>query len=127
MRSKRGGFMQLFREGTRDSLKSIAPAQSSFDWLDNSAKPLAEKARRDLQVLFDMLPDRVKPSMTNRIRNARVDHNAAIVEVYFHEVFRQRGYGISVEPVTPRGSRPEFLIQTGEFRAYVEVTTDTGV
>jgi hypothetical protein len=118
--------MRLFRNGERTELGPISSDQTAFDWLDNSAKPDADHARENLQCLFDQLPATSKPSFAWRLHQNGPDHHAAVAEIYAHEVFRQSGYNITHEPTTTRGSRPEFLIESSGFQAYVEVTVDMG-
>lgn len=55
------------------------------------------------------------------------DHQSAVFEIYTHAVLSSCGYEVDVEPRTPGGSRPDFLVGSGgRPLCYVEATTSRG-
>lgn len=119
--------MKLFRDGLRTNLAKISLDQTPFSWLDESTISGAQAWRNTLQAFLDHIPSPQNAGYAHRLRSAGYDHDATVSEIFVHEVLRRCGYSIELEPTTPRGSRPEFLVSASSFKAYIEATTDTGI
>lgn len=113
--------MRLFDDFQRTDSRPIQLTESSFDWLNRSSKEGCDVARARLQLLFDRYPAAGQKSWLHRFKSSGTDHHSAIAELYIHELLRASGYTVHVENAADGGSRPDFEIETADYRAYVEV------
>lgn len=114
--------MELFSSEARTYSGPLRRGQSSFEWLNESARPECTEGRKIIQAWFDAFPHEHQAKLAHRIRSSGCDHGAAIAELFVHHVLSASGFRVVVDPLTASGSRPDFLIESGEYAAYVEVS-----
>lgn len=118
--------MRLFKDGIRTEMGRIQPGQATLAWLDECGKPEAISFRENLQTVFDHIPADNQERLAARLRSNGTDHNSAVAELFAHEMLRQSGLLVDIDPLAVGGSRPDFRVTYGDFCAYVEVTVDLG-
>jgi hypothetical protein len=123
-----GGWSRLesvvFDNVTRSYLGPREHGESQFAYLNRSARPQFEAARRRVDEWFSRLCVGLKPGVLQRLRNSNdQEFDASFWELYLHELFIRLGYEIDCEPVLPNGRKIDFLLRRGRSVIYLEATT----
>lgn len=110
--------------GTRREL-----GEPRWHWLQrNRGVPAIARGLTLLTAWLRRFPPDTQPSLRARLESRKdTDHESAVFEIYMHAVLSSCGYEVVVEPQTPGGSRPDFLVGIGGLPlCYVEATTSRG-
>ena len=102
----------LFDKTERTYLGPASNSESTFQYLNRSARPEAEVVRRTLERWFRHYPGGEQPEFVARFRSeAQFACVSATFELYLHELLRKLGYEVSVHPRLGEGKRrkPDFL------------------
>ena len=120
----------------RDIIREVAwlrPMESSFDFLNRSARPQEGYVRRLLESWYRKYPTEGGQHLAirERFRSDTVDHQAAFFELYCHALLRRQGYSIRLEPTMEGVSTHiDFLSSKGKkmarcFRLEAKVLSDS--
>ncbi|MFI7081963.1 hypothetical protein ACIBO1_32240 [Micromonospora sp. NPDC049903] len=114
--------MSIFDDFIRTDHSPRKLNEVEYAFLNRSARlPFAE-VRRLLTEWVDQYPSSERNSLIKSMQ-AGDDHEfeSAFWELYLHEAYRRAGYSITVHPeVLGSSKRPDFLIDNGESRFYLE-------
>lgn len=103
---------------------------SSFDYLNESARPEAARVRELIDAALARYPASNREAMRNRLRSVdETGHFSAFFELALHDLALRQGCTVlAVEPAIVGCNRsPDFLVETGEgVRFYLEATLATG-
>jgi hypothetical protein len=121
--------LPLFDNFNRSFEGPIAAGESSFGYLNRSARPEVDRIRAFLATCFDRYPAAHQAEMRARIRSDNRVHEAAVFELIVHELLLRAGHTIlAIEPALEHTTKsPDFLVQSsGGERFYVECAVATG-
>jgi hypothetical protein len=122
--------MNLFDEISRHELGPRKPSESSFHWLNTSARVEAQRVRQVLEEWFTAFPEDGKTDLRSRIRSDRASqHLGAFFELYCSALLRQQGYCVNVHRKADRAKErvPDFeAVRDNETRFFFECTSATG-
>ena len=102
----------LFDETERTETRPKNERESTFSYLNISAREGVAAARAVLQQWFDLFPMEARKDLAGRLRSP-IDgqHFSAFWELYLHETFSQVGYKLEVHPkIEGSPNRPDFLV-----------------
>ena len=116
--------MRIFDDGTRTDSSPMARAESAFGFLNRSARPEFEEVRRLIEDWGSRYPDDHTHELRERLRSGKdADHNAAVFELFLHELLMRLGWSVEVHPTIPGTRRsPDFLATLAGERILVEAT-----
>jgi hypothetical protein len=108
--------MLLFDEFERTETRPKRQRESTFSYLNSSARVPIAAARGVLQQWFDSYPEVAKPDLFARIRSPiDAQHKSAFWELYLHELFSGLGYRLEPHPdLEGCANHPDFLVKEGE-------------
>jgi hypothetical protein len=114
----------VFDNVSRSYLGPREHGESQFAYLNRSARPQFQAARRRVDEWFSRLCPGLKGSVLRRLRSGDdQEFDAGFWELYLHELFTQLGYEIACEPRLPNGRKIDFLLRRGGAGVYLEATT----
>lgn len=120
----------LFEPKERTLDTGIPYGMGAFDYLDQSARPEAERVRTLIEQMLAQYPQSDAKAMIARLRsNEEVEHNAAFFELCLHELLVRRDFQIAdVEQEAPGSSkRPDYLVRSPEgVEFFLEATLASG-
>lgn len=98
----------------RDDHRSPDRRESRFSYLDRSARPEAARVRAFVEQCLLRYPVEGRPDLIARLRSIDTTHDAAVFELFVHEILSRSGHRIiSVEPeIKGVSTRPDFLCKT---------------
>lgn len=101
-------------------------SESSFDYLNRTARSSFAHVRKILESWFDVYPVDGQKELRSRFRSGRQEsHLGAFFELYCHTLLAAQGYAMKLHPDVGEGmtTRPDFLvIRDGEPFMYFEAT-----
>src|SRR5438874_8367331 len=102
--------MPLFDQIVRAERRARRQNESSFDYMNTSARPGVCAIRELLEVWFERLPESAKADIRARFRSRdEVQHQSAWFEPSWHELLRCSGYDVEVHPALPDvATNPDF-------------------
>jgi hypothetical protein len=118
--------MTLFDDISRSETRPKRETESSFEYLNTSARAPVAAARDLLDGWFRDFPESGKADLKARFRSrSDSQHHAAFFELYVHELLRRCGFEVEVHPDTEaeEETHPDFLVSLGgKPQFYVEAT-----
>ena len=115
--------MSLFREHDRSDRSFKKREESSFDYLDRSARSDCTDFRRILEESFAAIPSsaqaNIKPKFTSKVDR---EHVGALLELGVFSILRTIAMNVDFEPVIDE-STPDFLVRFGNTEVVMDVTT----
>lgn len=117
--------MPLFDQIVRTEARPRRQNESSFDYMDSSARPGICAIRGLLENWFEHLPDAANADARARLRSRdEVQHQSAWFELFWHELLRCSGYGVEIHPaIADVTTHPDFLLmRNGVPQFYLEAT-----
>lgn len=122
--------MRLFADRRREDLDWASHAEASFDYLNRSAKPEAQRIRDALERWFSNLPKNSRRDLKNRLCSSDDEtHVSAAFELALHEILFSQKFSVELHPqlVGCDPSRPDFLVTTPSgFQFVLEALVATG-
>jgi hypothetical protein len=113
----------VFDNITRNDLGPRDHGEPQFAYLNRSARPQFEMARRRVDEWFSRLCPGLKGGVFQRLRSGDdQEFDAGFWELYLHELFTRLGYEIACEPTLPNGRKIDFLLRRGDVALYLEAT-----
>ena len=118
--------MVLFESKTRDDLRWILTHETAYAFYDRTGRKEFEETRARLNDWFNNYPDSHKPWLKHRMIEESWD--GAFFELYLHEYYYQKGYGLSVVELTDNKQNltPDYKITKDGKTFYLEATVVTG-
>jgi hypothetical protein len=122
--------MTVFDNIPRTNLEPANHRIAAFDYLNESARSPAARARGLIEELFARYPGAHARALRRRLRSIDdISHRSAFFELLLHELLlRERCTIVAVEPVIAGTDRsPDFLVEAADgSRFYLEATLATG-
>ena len=112
---------RLFDDFKRTDSGYMRCDESEFDCLNRSAWASAEAARQTLEIWFAGFPKEKKLDIRGRFRGDDRKHQGALLELVTHEVLRDIGTCVQVDPDFD-GKRPDFAVTYQGVKTVVECT-----
>lgn len=114
----------LFEDISRTDASPGQYTESTFEYLNRSARPEADQIRDLLDGWFASYPDDQKRDLKSRFaRPEYSEHLGAWWELYVFNLYRTLGYSVDVHPrILGSTHRPDFLVYNSEESFYVECT-----
>jgi hypothetical protein len=114
----------VFDNMTRSDLDPRDHGESQFGYLNRSARPQFETARRRVDEWFSRLCPGLKDGVFQRLRSGDdQEFDSGFWELYLHELFARLGYKITCEPTLPNGRKVDFLLRRDGAAICLEATT----
>ena len=119
--------MRIFDDLARTDTDSIQPYEPLSHWLNRSALRQAEEIRVSLEGWFEHYPPEYQAALRGQLLAKNdTQHKGARFELLLHELFRQMGFRVTVNPPAAGGT-PDFLVEDPEgTRLYVEACVVRG-
>ena len=117
--------MTLFEQLVRTEARPRRQNESSFEYLNTSARPGICAIRDLLETWFDHLPYGAQADISGRLRSREdVQHKSAFFELFWHELLRSGGYEVEIHPsMDDVVTNPDFLARRyGVSQFYLETT-----
>lgn len=116
----------IFQNIKRTDFGSSQHSESSYSYLNRSARPEAETIRNVINKWFVKYPIKCKKDLKSRIKSDDdIQHTSGVFELYLHELFLRLGYFLEPHPKTAgkKKTKPDFLVSNdvGE-KFYLEAT-----
>lgn len=124
----KGENLNLFDEMDRDYEGLKAYGESSFEYLNRSARPLFSKTRQVLESWFSTYPRKEQCNFRKRFRSS--ERQSPFFEIFLHQLLLNLGCCVEIHP---RGSDttqkcPDFLVHSPAGSCfYMEATAVTGL
>jgi hypothetical protein len=123
--------MKLFDDTSHDYEGPALSAESSFSYLNRSARTKAERIRQTLEMWFARYPRAEQADLRGRFRSGDDrQHHSAFFELLLHEVLQKIGCAVEIHPSVHGGEttrHPDFLVEPSEGSCfYVEAVVATG-
>ena len=118
--------MPLFDEILRTDTRPRGQNESSFDYMNLSARPGIQAIRDLLENWFDHLPETAKPDVLGKFRSRiEIQNQSAFFEMFCHELLLSSGYEAVPHPALLHvNTAPDFLASRGNVpRFYLEATS----
>jgi hypothetical protein len=91
------GPLLVFSQNERTEPRPKRETESSFVYLDNSARPMAAWARDLVESWFTHYPASAQKEWRDRYRSDDdQEHGSAFFELYCHEFLRRHGFSIEI-------------------------------
>lgn len=119
------GTPRLFDQIERTERRYMREHESSFEFVNSSAKEDMAWKRQAFEQWFEHFPDEGKPDVRGRFRdNDNFQHLSAIFELYLSELMHSLNYEVAIHPLPPDsgGTRPDFLVRKDKLAFYLEAT-----
>lgn len=103
----------IFRNRSRHDSSAKLSGESSYGFLDRSARDEIEAVRAMLESLILKYPEEETPEMLSRLQSENDEHfNSAFFELIVYSMLSRLGYRMQPHPVLENGSskRPDFLV-----------------
>jgi hypothetical protein len=119
--------MQLFDDIIRNHMGPALHAESTFEYLNRSARPSSGRIRQLLDEWFARYPCQHQAELRERFRAPR-ENASAFFELSLHALLCKLGYSVEVHPVLEHAStHPDFAVTTaGDDLFYLEAQVVTG-
>ncbi len=117
--------MPLFDQVARADRRPRRQNESSFDYMNTSARPGIGAIRNLLEKWFDQLPEAAKADIRGRFRDRDdVQHKSSFYELFWYALLRCSGYDVEIHPTVANVSaNPDFLAgRNGVSQFYLEAT-----
>jgi hypothetical protein len=118
----------LFDDWDRTDRDSAKRAESSFDYLNRSARQSASNIRATITDWFSHYPSDAREELRARFRRSNdPQHYAAFYELFLHELLLQLGCRVTIHPELDESTKsPDFLVDTPDgSQFFLEATTTT--
>lgn len=111
----------LFESYVRTDTSPSRFLEGSYAFLDRAAGPYWQQVRDVMADWLAHVPQRHRSDLRQRLANP-VDQqfNGAYLELYLHEVFLRLGCNVEVHPEVAGPRHPDFLVDDGSQRFYLE-------
>lgn len=116
--------LYLFDQGVRTEHRPAHRAQSEFDFMNRSAWPAYVNIREALERWFEDYPAVAQGDLRARFRRSDHNHQAALFELFLHQLLLRLGLPPEVHPTPGSGKgRPDFAVTgVNGSRCYVEAS-----
>jgi hypothetical protein len=117
--------MPLFDQIERTETRVRHQNESSFDYLNTSARPGICAIREMLERWFEHLPNSAKADIRGRFRSGdEVQYESSFFELFWHELLCSSCYEVTTHPRVPNATtNPDFLAsRAGVPQFYLEAT-----
>ncbi len=104
----------LFTDRSREDTKPKSERESSFAFMDRSARPEIARVRALLESALENYPIPEQAELVTRLKSDdETAFRSATFELLLHETLRRLGYVLTPHPVLENGSqkRPDFLVE----------------
>jgi hypothetical protein len=122
--------LEVFDDGARDDCRPLQHKESAYAYLNRSALPEAEQARRRIEGWFARYPVPDAGALLLRLQSRLDDqHRSAFFELLLHELLLCLGHRVSaIEPKLPHTWKsPDFQVESPDgHRFYLEGVTAVG-
>lgn len=119
-------MMKLFDDISRSNKDLKSYSESSYSYLNNSARKECFNIRELLECWFSLIPENFKKDIKNTFSSPdKRKHLSAFLEIYLFNLFKQIGMNILFHPtISPKNSKtPDFLLSSKNInKIYVEAT-----
>ncbi len=112
--------MRLFDDIVRTDFGRIGIRETEYDFLNRSAKPEAEEARRRIEELLSRYPEAGMPHLSSRLRSDNQNFHGALFELVLNRLFLALGCEIDICDLDPSQTRPDFMVKHAGKKCYVE-------
>lgn len=111
----------LFDDQLRTDPSPGTHAETRFAILNRIRGPFWDEVRATLEDWFANLPGHARPYVRGQIRSSKDEaFDSAFWELYLHESMLRCGYTLQYEPKVSGMRQPDFLVDTGDGRFYME-------
>jgi hypothetical protein len=106
----------LFDQVERTETRLKRERESTFAYLNSSARAPMTAAREVLEQWFDSYPESDKADLRPRFRSPiDAQHQSAFWELYLHELFSRLGFTLEPHPdIAGSPNHPDFLVKEGD-------------
>ncbi len=113
--------MYLFDQISREDKDPAEHSESSFHYLNRTARLLFVQVREFLEDWFSRYPDADKEELRARFRASDdAQHYGAFFELLLYQLFHNLGADVEIHPAMPSTSRrPDFLVRPAEGQAFI--------
>ena len=112
------GAMRLFDDRLRTAVDPALYIETTFEYLDRSARPVMDMQRELLETWFARYPSKHRAHLQGRLFSSREsEQRSAWWELYLHESFVRAGLDFDVSSGTP-----DFTLEGPRGRFHVEAT-----
>jgi hypothetical protein len=110
----------LFDDIIRNDEGPAQRSESTFTWLNRSARPVCSTIRQELEAWFSRYPANHQEEMRTRFR--RDDFDSAFFELFLHELLLKLGCRPIIHPTVnnTNGKCPDFLVESTKGNFYME-------
>lgn len=117
--------MRLFDNFEREDEDIANYAESTFSYLNRSARPDFITARNKFEEWFSHFPEDGKKDLRNRFRDKNeVNHKSACFELMIHEILRSLGCKMEIHPeISGTSTHPDFLVTESDGKQFYLETT----
>lgn len=115
LKSENGSFIRLFDNIGRYKANFRNYSESSFDYLNKSARPEIDIVRSNIEEWFNRYQSNKKEDLYERLRSRDdLQHNAALFELFLHDLMLRLGCKIDIHPKvnTKKNRSPDFLVES---------------
>jgi hypothetical protein len=115
----------MFDDFERTDLATSSRSESTYEYLNRTARPAFAVVRQLLDAWFRDYPDDGRDELLTRFRAPRVDtHSGAFFELYCHALLKKHGFSLVPHPsLDGQLTAPDFLVsQNGNRLFYFEAT-----
>ncbi len=122
-RRKRAIFVQmLFDDMERVHDGPADVGETEFEFLNRSSLVEATEAREKIEELLAHYPPEGLTHLLARLRSDNQNFHGALFELVLYSAFLRLGCHVELSDIDESAKRPDFLIQSGDDRCYVEAT-----
>lgn len=108
----------LFPERQRTDDAPGRHGEQTFAFLERSGLIRAQRVRELLNNWYSRYPAEVQSELASRFVD---DFHAGFLELFLHETFLRLGWSLTPHPTVPGSAkRPDFLVEKGDVRFYLE-------
>ncbi|HAZ07154.1 MAG TPA: hypothetical protein DCZ01_01225 [Elusimicrobia bacterium] len=119
--------MKLFDDVERTFTGHARRSETTFNFLNRSARPDFAATRDAVEALFADFPESAKADVRARFRSPNEAHSGAFFELFLHAVLRKSGYEVALHPSAgaPNTRRVDFQIEANGKSLFIEARTLT--
>lgn len=118
---------KLFDDVNRTFTGHARRSETTFTFLNRSARPDFAATRDVVEAMFASFPESGKTDLRARFRAANAAHSGAFFELFLYTLLNRSGYAVNLHPSAggPNSRRVDFEIQAGGKRLFIEARTLT--
>lgn len=112
---------RLFDDRARTDASPSTHSETRFAFLNRVRGSFWGEVRATLEAWFASLPSDAQPNIRGQVRRGRDDSfDSAFWELYLHESMLRCGHTVQCHPEVGGPRKPDFLVDTGDGRFYME-------